>query len=294
MLSRTNEMRPLTYVRLILAMCAAAAVLSGQATPRIYQAPQVEEPKPQQPAPQQATPQQTGPQQAAPQQAAPQQAAPQQENAPGTPATPSGPPPARLTENGGFLLPNVSLTEMIDILAKRMKINYILDNGVRGSVTIYTYGEVKAVDLMPLLETILRVNGATIVQVGDLYRIVPINRVSQLPLPPMTDVDPKTLPDDERMILNLVFLKYATVAELAKLIQPFLGEGASMSTYDPANLLLIQDNSRSMKRTMELVAHVRQRHLRRPAGASLRRCQQPPIRPGEGSRFGLQGVRVLR
>ena len=117
-------------------------------------------------------------------------------------AAPSGPPPARLTENGGFLLPNVSLTEMIDILAKRMKINYILDPGVKGSVTIYTYGEVKAVDLMPLLETILRVNGATIVQVGDLYRIVPINRVSQLPLPPMTEIDPKTLPDDERMILE--------------------------------------------------------------------------------------------
>ena len=228
-------MRPLTYVRLILAMCAAAALLSGQNPPRIFQPPPAEEPKPEQ--------QQQ------------QQPAPQPATAPGTTAAaPSGPPPARLTENGGFLLPNVSLTEMIDILAKRLKINYILDKGVAGSVTIYTYGEVKAVDLMPLLETILRVNGATIVQVGDLYRIVPINRVSQLPLPPMTDVDPKTLPDDERMILNLIFLKYATVAELAKLIQPFVGEGASMSTYDPANLLLLQDNSRSMKRTMELIA----------------------------------------
>ena len=106
MLSRTNEMRPLTYVRLILAMCAAAAVLSGQAPPRIFQAPPAEEPKPeqqQQPAP---------------------QPAPQPATAPGTPAAaPSGTPPARLTENGGFLLPNVSLTEMIDILAKRMKIN---------------------------------------------------------------------------------------------------------------------------------------------------------------------------
>src|SRR5271157_1188024 len=245
MLSRNNEMRPLTCVRLILAMCAAAAVLSGQASPRVFQPPPADQPQPQQ-AQQAQQPQQQ-------QTAQPQQQPPA--NAPQTPAAaPTGTPPARLTENGGFLLPNVSLTEMIDILAKRMKINYILDKGVVGSVTIYTYGEVKAVDLMPLLQTILRINGATIVQVGDLYRIVPINRVSQLPLPPTTDLDPKTLPDDERMILNLVFLKYATVAELAKLIQPFLGEGASMSTYDPANLLLIQDNSRSMKRTMDLIA----------------------------------------
>ena len=68
------------------------------------------------------------------------------------------------------------------------------------------------------------------------------------------NADPKTLPDDERMIFNFVFLKYATAAEILKLIQPFLGEGAQASAYDPANLLMIEDNSRSMKRTMELIA----------------------------------------
>ena len=35
---------------------------------------------------------------------------------------------------------------MIDILAKLLKINYILDPRVKGKVTIYTYGEVKPVD----------------------------------------------------------------------------------------------------------------------------------------------------
>ena len=68
---------------------------------------------------------------------------------------------------------------MIDVLAKQLKINYILDPAVKGgSVTIYTYGEVKPVDLMPLLHTILRINGLAMVQVGDLYRIVPIKQVS--------------------------------------------------------------------------------------------------------------------
>jgi len=143
---------------------------------------------------------------------------------------------------------------MIDILAKRLKINYILDPRVKGTVTIYTYGEVKPVDEMQILETILRINGATMVKVGDLYRIVPIAGASQLPVEPTVDADPKTLPDDERMMLNLVFLKYATAAELDKLISPFLGEGGKSTVYEPANLLIIQDNSRSMKRTMELVA----------------------------------------
>ena len=78
---------------------------------------------------------------------------------------------------------------------------------------------------MPLLETILRVNGAALVKVGDLYRVMPVGNVAQAPLPPA--VNGKDFPDDERMALNLVFLKYATAGEILKLIQPFLGEGAA-------------------------------------------------------------------
>jgi general secretion pathway protein D len=149
---------------------------------------------------------------------------------------------------------DVSLSEMIDTLAKRLKINYILDKRVVGTVTIHTYGEVKPVDYLPLLMTILRINQATMVKVGDLYRIVPTASVSNLPVDPVTNADPKTMPEDERMVLNLVFLKYATATEIQKLIHPFMGEGGTDSVYEPANLLLIQDNSRNMRRTMELIA----------------------------------------
>src|SRR5262245_32670088 len=97
-----------------------------------------------------------------------QQPPPQQPAAPAAPnAPPSGAP--QLTASGGLMLNNVSLVEFIDILAKQLKLNYILDPGVQGRVTVYTYGEVKPVDLMQLLETMLRVNGAAMVKVGDLY-----------------------------------------------------------------------------------------------------------------------------
>ena len=55
------------------------------------------------------------------------------------------------------------------------------------------------------------------------------------------------------MILNLIFLKYATANEMLNLLKPFLGEGATASVYEPANLLIIQDNARSMRRTMDLI-----------------------------------------
>ena len=265
-------------------VCAAAGCLLAQAVPpgaqapppaqttppaqaRPAQTPPAPTPAPAQPAP----PAQTRPAQAAPPAQTPQgQTTPpaqatspaQTVNVQTTPppqtaapaAIPAAPASPRLAESRGFLLGGASLTEMIDVLAKMLKINYILDPRVKGSVTIYTYGEVKEVDLMPLLETILRVNGATMVKVGDLYRIVPVGSVSQLPLDPAMNADPKSLPEDERMVLNLIFLKYATAPEMDKLLAPFYGEGASHSVYEPANLLIIEDNSRNMKRTMELIS----------------------------------------
>jgi general secretion pathway protein D len=228
-------------VRLTLAACACAALVFGQqAPPRIVPEPP--------PAPASALPQ-PGLQQQQPAQPQPGQPA-----APATNAQATALEQARLSDNAPFMLNKVSLTEMVEILAKRLKINYILDPGVVGSVTIYTYGEVKPMDLMPLLDTILRINGAAMVKVGDFYRIVPVGMVSQLPLAPQVNADPKTLPDDERMILNLMFMKYTTAAEIDKLVAPFLGERAAHSVYEPANLLIIQDNARSMRRTMDLIA----------------------------------------
>jgi general secretion pathway protein D len=230
---------------LMLAISAGTAALTAQ----ISTAPPPNLPSPPAPAPAPATPAPAQPP------VAPAAAPPQTPPPAATPPSPQTQPAiAPLSDDTPFELNDASLTEMIRILAKRLKINYILDPSVKGTVTIYTYGEVKPVDEMPLLETILRINGFAMVQVGDLYRIVPVKSVSSLPLGASVDADPKTLPVDERMVLNLVFLKYANASEILKLLDPFKGEGAQISTYDPANLLLIEDNARNMKRTMDLIA----------------------------------------
>ena len=63
---------------------------------------------------------------------------------PGAPTSPIGgqAAPSRVSiSDTGFMLENVSLSEVIDIIARRLKINYLLDPRFKGgSVTIHTYG----------------------------------------------------------------------------------------------------------------------------------------------------------
>jgi general secretion pathway protein D len=169
------------------------------------------------------------------------------------------PPPTRApatppTVYGGLALNNASLTEVIDLLARQLKINYILDPRVKGGVILNTYGETKDIDTRSLLETILRINGFGMVKQGDLYRIVPLTDISHLPIQPEMKTDPNSIPEDDRTMLNLVFLKYVTADELAKVLEPFQGENARIYVYAPANLLLMLDSQRSMRRLMEMVA----------------------------------------
>ncbi len=223
----------------------AATLLLGQEAPPLRQipvppgfGPRAETPQPTQPAP------------------PPPKPAPAK---PGAPAAP-GAPPAQATPPasaspvslGGLTLQNASLVEVIDQFARVLKLNYILDPAVKGGVILNTYGETKQIDPRSMLDMILRINGAAMVQVGDIYRIVPLAQIARLPMRP--EVDVKAIPKDDQPMLNMVFLKYATVDELSKLLTPFLGEGSTTFAYPPANLLMILDSHRNMRRTMELIA----------------------------------------
>ena len=178
------------------------------------------------------------------------------------PAQPAQPPPAQAqpalpapTVPGGITLTNASLFEVINLLAQDLHINYVLDPAVKnGTVTINTYGQVRDVDLRPLLETILRMNNLAMVQVGNIFRIIPAQNVARQPISPVTETNGANLTDDERMVLNLVFLRYVTSGEMQKVLAPFVGDGGQLTSYDPANLLIILDNSRNMRRTLELVS----------------------------------------
>jgi general secretion pathway protein D len=191
------------------------------------------------------------------QQAPPPQPAPAAGQPPGQPGQPQSSTPALSTppaSYGGLALNNASLTEVLDMLARQLKLNYILDPRVKGGVILNTYGDIKNIDPRSLLETILRINGYGMVKQGDLYRIVPLNEISHQPMTPQRLTDSKDIPEDDQTMLNLVFLKYVTADELAKVLTPFQGENASMYTYPPANLMFILDSRRNMRRLMDLVA----------------------------------------
>ncbi len=168
------------------------------------------------------------------------------QNPPQQPAAPPAPPLI-----GDLRLQDASLTEVVDQLARQLRINYILDPKVKGGITINTYGDTSKLDARNLLEMILRINGDGMVQEGEIFRIMPLNDMARQPVP--MQINARDLPEDDQTILNLVFLKYVTVDELSKILADFTDKDAVIRTYAPANLLFIMDSRRNMRHIMDLI-----------------------------------------
>jgi general secretion pathway protein D len=153
----------------------------------------------------------------------------------------------------GFRLDNADLLQFINLVAGELKLNYVVDPAVKGVVTISTAGDLKPEDLLPILETVLKMNGATAVKTGNFYRIVPLAAAPKNPLGISTSPNAANLPEDDRMLMQIVPLKFVFAGDMAKMLTPFLSEGGTVAVLEAANTLILVDDSMNVKRLMEIL-----------------------------------------
>ena len=182
-----------------------------------------------------------------------QPAAGPQQPSPPAPTAPASQVQEAATVPIALHLENADLSQVIGIIAAELKMNYVVDPQVKGTVNINTLGEVRRADLFPLLQMILRINGATAVQVGNFFRIVPLKDIQRMPLDPLFNPGAANLPSDDRMVMDIIPLKYVSAPDMTKILTPFLSEGGHLFSHEAGNILIITDSSRSMKRMLELV-----------------------------------------
>jgi general secretion pathway protein D len=169
------------------------------------------------------------------------------------PSPPAKPP--EVPKGPGIVInfDNADIYEVIRVIAEILKINYIIDPRVKGVVNIHTAGQISAEEVFPIFQSILQLNGATAVKKENLYEIVPLMDAKKLPIPPSVTGKPEKLPSEERYTIQIVSLKYIPVAEVSKLIKPFLSDGADIIEHPPHNILIIGDISSNVKKTLDVI-----------------------------------------
>jgi general secretion pathway protein D len=137
------------------------------------------------------------------------------------------------------------------VLGELLKASYILDPGVKGKVTIQTGSPLKRTDLLPTLETLLAMNGAALVEDGDLYRILPLSKAIQgQPVPQLADAK-RPLPSGYS--LQVVPLNYIGAHEMAEILQPLTPKGGIVRVDGARNLLVLAGTGGEMAGLLETI-----------------------------------------
>jgi general secretion pathway protein D len=152
-----------------------------------------------------------------------------------------------------FRLENADLLQFVNVVATQLKMNYIVDPAVKGTVTITTSGELRREDLFPILQSVLRINGATAIQTGDFYRIVTLAQAPKTPLEVSTDTTGKTIPKDDRMMMQILPLRFVFASDMAKMLAPFLTDAGTVAVHEAGNILILVDGSLNVKRLMDIL-----------------------------------------
>jgi general secretion pathway protein D len=157
---------------------------------------------------------------------------------------------------GGDVILNVvdaDLREVVRlILEGTLHVNYLIDPAISGTITVQTSRPVASADLLAMLDGILRVNGAALVQLGDLYKVVPIDQALTSGLVPAIHPAPEA--NRPGFGVTVVPLRFVSAAALEPLLQPFVPPGGSLQVDPERNLLLLAGAQSELTTLTDLVA----------------------------------------
>jgi general secretion pathway protein D len=165
--------------------------------------------------------------------------------------------PAAITTDaeGGITLNVVDgeLREVVRmVLEAALGANYVIDPAVGGRITVQTTRPLPAEDLVPVLDSVLRMNGAALVQTGDLFKVVPIDQA--LTAGPMPELRPLPNAGVPGFGVQVVPLQFVSATELGALLQPFTPPGGTIAVDAPRNLLLLAGSGDQLASLRDLVA----------------------------------------
>ena len=152
-----------------------------------------------------------------------------------------------------FAFDDADIYAVIRTMADLLKINVIIDPTVSGKVTIHTAGLLKAEDIFPIFYQILEVNGLTAVKEGNLYRIIKPKDALRMPIAMRLGREAKDIPPEERIVIQIIPLKFISATEITKVLTPFISADGTIISEGGSNTLLVVDKGINIFKVLKLV-----------------------------------------
>jgi len=145
---------------------------------------------------------------------------------------------------------DADIRAFIEFVAGFSHRNFIIDNRVKGKVTIVSPVPIPEEDAYRVFLSILEVNGYTAMESGDVVKIIPLAEGKQKGMPVRTgDVREQS----DKLMTRLIALRHADAQQLMAVLRPLMSPNSNLSAYVPANMLILTDTASNAAKIMRIV-----------------------------------------
>jgi general secretion pathway protein D len=146
---------------------------------------------------------------------------------------------------------NVDIPVLAKFISEITGRNFIIDESVRGKVTIISPSKVTPEQAYSIFQSVLQVKGFTTVQAGKIIKIVPARNVRSSA--ELTESQTPSQSTGDEYVTRMVRLKNIDAASVIAAIQPMVSHDGLVAAFPQDNTVIVTDDAYNVERLLDII-----------------------------------------
>jgi general secretion pathway protein D len=147
----------------------------------------------------------------------------------------------------------VDIKIFIKTIGELTGINFLIDDQIRGTVTLISPTKIRLGDVYEVFESVLQVKGFAAVPAGKIVKIVTRAEASKSNVLIRVGGDPDAIPQNDTIVTQIIPIRYANLSEISRSLTPLLSTGGNLTSYAQSNSIVLTDTSSNIHRIATLI-----------------------------------------
>ena len=147
---------------------------------------------------------------------------------------------------------NIDITVFIKTIGEMTGKNFIIDNQVKGNVTVYSPRKITLAEAYKVFESVLEVHGYAAIPSGGIIKVIPAKDAKEKSIE--TRLQAEGIAPEDKIVTQIVSLSHANPDEIKRILDPLISRSSIILSYPPTGMLIMTDVLSNIKRLLRIIA----------------------------------------
>lgn len=152
-----------------------------------------------------------------------------------------------------FDFPDVNITDVVKAISELTGKNFIIDQGVRGKITIIAPTRITVAEAYKAFLSALAINGFAVIPSGGFYKIRTARNAQR---DSINTYSGSYYPNADQMITRIIHLKHIRAEDITKDLRILTSRDGEINHYNPTNSLIMSDYGSNVDRVMKIISQL--------------------------------------